>query len=426
MAGRPWTDQEIQLLTQLAAEGLSDKGIAAQLGRTTAAVAYKLKHGNIPRHKEAEGSKEMFSHNVTASESAMIVSVSRKIKSAEDACKYGQVDRTVWDIAKSRVSSSETAMKMSDGSVKVVPLWHISVELKRKYPQRIGDALEGFISRIRKHAPAVAKPPRKRKTGDSLLEVSVFDAHFGKRCWGAQTGTNYDTPIAERMFANAIDDLIGSVGSQSIGKVLFPIGQDFFNVDNWQDTTHAGTPQDTDDRFQKVFVSGLMAIISATEKLSHLAPVEIVWVPGNHDMTTSWYLANCLKERFHATKHIEVDVSPSTRKYVQWGCTMLMLLHGDTEKETDLGAIAATEKPTLWADTTWREAHCGHFHKKRELKSVDIDEHHGFRVRRLPSLSGTDRWHYSKGYVGGQRCAEAYLFSRESGFLSMYNAIARD
>lgn len=420
-----WTAEDLARLRELLAEGLQSREIAARMGRTTPAINNKIGSEGLLRSKVCPG-EEQFHCEHNGTEQATVVSVSRTIKTAEDACAYGKIDLELWEIVKQRVSSSETAMKMDDGSVKVVPLWHIRVEAKRKAPKRITDALESFFERIRKHSPSVPKPPRKARPKEFLFEWSAFDAHFGKRCWGEETGTNYDTPIAEAMFSNAVDDLIAKVQHKPIGEVIFPLGQDFFNVDNWVDTTHAGTPQDTDDRFQKVFLSGLMSIVSATEKLLSLAPVKILWVPGNHDMTTSWYLANCIQQRFHSSKHVEVDVSPATRKYIQWGTTMLMLLHGDEEKEKDFGSIAATERPDLWSCTTWREAHCGHYHKKKEMQAVDIDEHNGFRVRRLPSLSGTDRWHYRKGYVGGKRCVEGYLFSREYGFDSLHNAIGRE
>lgn len=426
-----WSEDESNLAFELRNRGLTLKQITHELNarfghnRTASSVRSRIRNReDAIKHPIAVSQK--FELVESEGETAKIVSVSHNIKTAIDACEYGEVDLNIWEICKQRVSSSECSMKMQDGSVKVVPLWHVSVELRRKMPRQVERGIEAFIERLRKHSPSVAKPPRRPKEKEFLFEWSAFDAHFGKRCWGDETGTNYDTSIAERMFSNAVDDMIGEVQDKPIAKVLFPIGQDFFNVDNWNDTTYAGTPQDVDDRFQRVFTAGLMSIVSATEKLAQLAPVDIIWVPGNHDMTTSWYMACALEQRFHSTRHVNVDLSPPSRKYVQWGKTMLMLLHADNEPQRELSSLAATEQPIMWSQTTWREAQCGHLHKKKTMRFTDVDEHHGFITRRLSSLSGTDRWHYRKGYVGGQRCTEGFLFSNEIGLVRHMNCVGRE
>lgn len=36
-------------------------------------------------------------------------------------------------------------------------------------------------------------------------------------------------------------------------------------------------------------------------------------------------------------------------------------------------------------------------------------------VRIIRSLSGTDAWHFRRGYVGGTRGAEAFIYRRDGG-----------
>ena len=405
---------------------MTDSEIATAHGWGLVSVQNKIRRENLTGKRHQQYGKESF-ERTESDDSAVLVSVHRERKTPKDVLEYGEIDLDIWEIEKQTVNQWEVAMRMADGTAKVVPLWQVKVWLRRKVPKFFQKSSELLLEILRKHSPAAPRPPRKRKAQEHLFEFTCFDAHFGKRCWAEETGENYDTGIARRMFGNAVDDLLDKATARNdIGRILFPIGQDFFNVDNWQDTTVSGTPQDTDTRFPQVFVQGEMAIIEAIEKFLHVAPVDVVYVPGNHDMASSWHLVRAIANRFHTSKHVSVDSSYRLRKFVQWGTVMLMLLHADGEKEADLPGLAATEAPDMWAATTWREAHCGHLHKRSKWRTQDVDEHLGFTVRRLASISGTDKWHYSKGYVGNKRCAEGLLFSRHHGLEDTYTALARE
>ena len=93
---------------------------------------------------------------------------------------------------------------------------------------------------------------------------------------------------------------------------------------------------------------------------------------------------------------------------------LIGLTHGNQEKHSSLPVIMATERPHDWAASTVREWHVGHLHKARRVDYVGLDTHDGVPVRTLRSLSAVDAWHFRKGYVGTERAAEAYLYSRDS------------
>jgi len=80
----------------------------------------------------------------------------------------------------------------------------------------------------------------------------------------------------------------------------------------------------------------------------------------------------------------------------------------------------AQEVPKKWAESKTREWHLGHFHREKTIKYVSIDSAIGVKIRILPSLSGTDDWHYEKGYISSPE-AQALIYDKEEGFEALYN-----
>jgi hypothetical protein len=193
-------------------------------------------------------------------------------------------------------------------------------------------------------------------------------------------------------------------------------------------TTAKGTVVDAvDDRFQKVFRVGCRAVQHAILRCREIAEVEVLWVPGNHDPETSWYMAEWLAAVFSSDKHVTVDSGPQDRKYRAFGNSLIGYAHGDDIKLGDLPLIMATD-PTIreqWGKSRYQFWRIGHFHKKKETKYTGADTFNGVSVTILPSLSGTDKWHYEKGYVNNHRTAELALWSKDSGLTGTFSAEAR-
>jgi hypothetical protein len=94
--------------------------------------------------------------------------------------------------------------------------------------------------------------------------------------------------------------------------------------------------------------------------------------------------------------------------------------HGNEEKHLDLASIVPTEKPELWYKSKFREVHLGHFHSRKVIKYTDVQEQRGLIIRILPSLSGTDAWHNSKGYMS-IKSAVAFLYDKDNGLAAEYS-----
>lgn len=364
-----------------------------------------------------------------ASDSLQLESNSRRIRTVAEALAKGGVDLAVWEVDRSVVNSYEVAMKLdADGSgtaetCHVETLWQVKVTLKRRVSRVVEDGLEALIGRMQRWSPKYPKSPKMpRVTDPHMLEINLSDVHFAKLAWAAETGQDYDLKIAESLFDSAVDCLLAKASGFPIERITFPIGNDFYHVDGQNNATAAGTPQDVDGRFVKMFEVGQMAVIRAVEKLQQVAPVDVVLVRGNHDWQTSVFLAKIVKVWFRHCDRVAVDDSPAPRKYVAYGNSLVGYTHGSEEKIQSLPGIMATEVPHLWQQATRsRRWHLGHYHTKRQTHYAGVNTIDGVVVHHAPSLSAQDLWHAKKGYLGS-RAAEAHLFSKEYGHTGYFVA----
>ena len=343
-----------------------------------------------------------------------------RIITLDDAIKAGKIDTAVWHVKEFTWNKWEMGYVNTKKLAAVVPLIQVKLRLVRRFEQRLEKCAEILFKKLKNLPTITLAPPKVR--GDNLLELCLFDAHLGKYTWALETGDNQDTKIQSRVFLEAANKLIAN-RKGDYDRIMIPLGNDFFQVDNWLGTTTAGTHVDNDGRYTNVFDVGVQSVIKMITWCLPIAPVDLIWIPGNHDQSTSYYLAECIKYRFHDNPNVKVDVGPSPRKYYNYGKTLLGLTHGDQEKISSLPIIMAQEQPKLWSQTHCREWHKGHDHRKMEFFTQNVDESTGVIIRSMESISGTDSWHHKKGYIGNTKAAEAYTFNKEEGYVG--HALAR-
>jgi len=357
----------------------------------------------------------------TEGDSCVLTAKSKTIRTLEDALTESNTDLSVWEVERHVINKWDCVAKIVNSreeELQAAELWQVKVWLRRIKPEI--RAFDAVLENLKNHAPKYPKITKK-VTGQHCLEIALYDAHFGKLAWGAETGTDYDLEIQSTVYQNAVEDLLALTSGFKIERILFPIGQDFFHINNPQNTTARGTPQDVDGRLQKVFEVAYRAVIKAIDYCAAVAPIEIIYVPGNHDPDTSFYLCFALGALYSHCEQVTVDHSPKWRKYRQYGTCLLGLTHGNEEAHNSLPTIMADEVPEMWAATEHREIHLGHFHKKKEVRFLAGDSYGSVRVRVIPSLTGTDAWHYRKGFVKGLRAAEAYLWHKELGYRGYFS-----
>ena len=294
-------------------------------------------------------------------------------------------------------------------------------EADTKGLQEFRDQMFADISQDTKQRDA-KRPALPRPVADAhAREFCIFDAHLGKYAWAAETGTDYDSSIAEQCVREAVADLSEQTEGYRCEETILPVGNDLLHTDNYEGTTTAGTHLDRDTRYQLMFrrarglVSWMIAVAAEHSK------VRVVIIPGNHDSLSAWTLGEVLAAEYANDSRVTFDGTPRKRKYVLYGQNLIGYAHGHNEPHKRLPEIMAAEVPQLWSASTSREWHVGHFHRSKVTQPIYVDDHAGCTVRVLRSLSGTDSWHAAQGYVGGVRGAEAFVWRKSGGLRAQFH-----
>jgi hypothetical protein len=301
-------------------------------------------------------------------------------------------------------------MNLTKTTVQYGPNGEILNEWRRLKPE--ADFLETVANELCKivdgKSPVLPVPPRP-VISDFMLEIPLFDVHFGKYAWSEETGTDFDLKLCEALTVGTVSRMVAEAGE--FGSALLVIGGDFLHAD----TRDAVTPKgknllDVDSRYFKVWEVATQALHKCIALLSSKCNnVKIVVIPGNHDFESMFHLMRFLTAFYHTQPQIEVINNPRTRQYVHWGINLIGIAHGDVMKMKDFPSLMALEMPGAWAETTERTWHLGHLHKQMS------DTRHGVLVEHLESLTATDAWHYQMGFVGSPRRISGFMWHKKWG-----------
>lgn len=362
---------------------------------------------------------------------------------AEKISTHCGVDLNVWEIDNHRITAniwtvngkfSKPKGEGQEWKQATNKQLKIIISYKRIAPDNRLEFKKDLISTLEKKSPKVKLI--KRSINGSLLLLDIPDLHLSRLSYGKETGDNYDIKIAEKRFATAMsefrEEINFEITRRSVEKILFIVGNDFFNYNHAKPfpQTSNGTPQESDVRFQKMFNVGSNLVIKQIELASEIAPVEILIIPGNHDEEIVFYLGEVINAWFRNNENITVVISPTMRKYSQFGKNMFGFSHGKYERFDRLFANMAFEEMKMWSNTTHKYFYTGHLHHKetklvladREIvlvkypkpQTLVTEDFNGIMFDRLASLSSNDYYESSRGYVH-IKLAEAFLFDKKLG-----------
>lgn len=278
------------------------------------------------------------------------------------------------------------------------------------------EEIKEFFTDLHKdyRSPVHITPLNYSKDG-KMLELNIADLHLGKLCWNGNSGDHYDEKIAEERFFHILNDVIERTKGHKLDKILFVFSNDFFHFDNLAKTTTGGTPQDTNLQYKQMYKLGCTMLVKAIDLLLEIAPVETFYIGSNHDKVTSYFAIENLGSWYRNEPNVTIDTDPKTRRYVEFGNSLIQFSHGHSEKKR-LGTTMQVEAREAWGRTLFHEVHAAHIHSEKT-----VIEDNGVIIRNVSSPTGTDTWHYESGYVGAVKKAQSFLWDRENGLELIIN-----
>ena len=265
------------------------------------------------------------------------------------------------------------------------------------------------IDELTSTLPRLRPAPVPAQTASSLMACyPVGDHHLGMLSWHEETGANYDLDIGERLLTGAMDQLVSATPSCDEAAVVF-LG-DFLHIDSFDTVTPTAKNQlDTDGRFPKMVraaIRSMRYLIGAA--LEHHKKVRVIVEIGNHDLSSSIFLMECLANIYDEEPRLSVDTSPRHFHYFSFGKCLVGTHHGHGVKMDKLPLIMATDRAEEWGGAEYRYWWTGHIHTDR------VKDYAGCRVESFRILAPNDAWAENKGYRP-QQDMKAIILHRDFG-----------
>lgn len=257
------------------------------------------------------------------------------------------------------------------------------------------EAWREFILEVMdKPLPILTPAQPKNAPSEHLLEIPLFDMHFG---------------VADiEYYSSTLDRVISVISERYYEEIIIVIGQDLLHNDDFRGRTSKGTQIEKVD-MKKAWEDAETFFVNVINSAQNNASrVCVIFSHGNHDESMSWALVKMLERIF---PEVIFDTDKLPRKAYNWKRCFIGWAHGEysASRAQDLFTQFALEFPVDFAGSDIREIHAGHLHREGD-KDV------GAMVRRLSTAGKTDEWSRDQGYVGAHK--RFMLFTYEPGRLS--------
>lgn len=362
----------------------------------------------------------------------IITTRSPNITTLGQALAYSKVDLSIWEVERHIINYWDVTMgkqATDTGKPETYTNFQIKVWLRRKTGESAEEVFNRLIEKAKTYAPKypmIVRPPLPK--GERFMyEMAVLaDPHIARMTWGKETGMDWDTKIATAVLVNATDELLVRAKPYPIEKILIPVGNDTFEINDDTNTTPKNhNALYVDGRYIQVFERGVECLKQIVDHCLEIAPVELIWVQGNHDPQISLHLVRELASWYHHEKDVSVDVTPPKRKCVIYGKTFLGFTHGVGLKLNQIPAIFMSEFRDKLYGCNHIEIHLGHTHQMKDTNVLTgSTEGGGVRVRVLQSLTARSNWEYEMGFSNNQ-AGEAFLWSNVNGYYGHFSVPAR-
>lgn len=296
--------------------------------------------------------------------------------------------------------------RQSRGDGSVVTEWRTYDRDKQAEQAAAIEAIKGHVEAMAQPIPEIPTPGDR--ASDLITIYPLGDPHIGLLAWAPEVGEHFDVKIASRELAQCVTSLVDR-SPPSDTAIVAELGDFFHSQDDNQLTPRAGHKLDVDGRFARTARLGLdlyAGLLRAA--LAKHTSVIARFIPGNHDLSLTFWLAETIRREFKDQPRLTVCDAFSPYQFDRFGRVMLMWAHTDGATIERLAEIAAADEPEMWGATRFRYAHGGHIHSKKLI------ERPGMIAENHRTLAGRDAWANWRGYRSG-RSLQAITYHRAWG-----------
>lgn len=324
----------------------------------------------------------------------------------KDILKEFNLDIKEWQIEKLNYSLWDSPNKDKG----TIPLYSVKCQFKKRDKldydvEELKNVIDSCFDKVDFIRPVL----NKRDNIENMILIDIADLHLNK------FSDDYDMEMAKTRFNDAIDTFLNETSAE---ECIFIIGEDYFNIDTINKTTTKGTPQDTEVDVYKMFDFGLKLMIETLHTLSvFFDKVNVILIQGNHDKLLSYMLVKALEHYNFEKGNIVFNSEIKSRKYIEYGNSLIGLGHLDTENKKQKQFLMQNEVKEMYGKSKYNYFISGHLH------NYSVEEIGGVQYIRLPSLSGSDNWHNEMGYITQTKSAIAIEFNKDRGMFKkiVYN-----
>lgn len=278
---------------------------------------------------------------------------------------------------------------------------------------------EDLIEAIKEYTPKSYPIKEPNKVNPCAGLINIYDAHFDKI---SQIGEGYTIEDNIALLRSGFSSLLYGIASYKPEVIFFPIGNDFFDTNDFRNTTKKGTPQELSVHWKKSFQMGVQLLREFIDELQTITEeVIIVPIEGNHDEDKVFYLNEVMKVAYENNERVATKESSAPRYYYKYGSTMLGFGHGKVEKKklSRMSGIVPLESPKIWGDTKHRYMFLGDQHTKAEIQFMRTIDQEGLTIHFLRDIGLThSSWDRSEAYHLGKKSMEAQIFDIEDGMIN--------
>lgn len=298
---------------------------------------------------------------------------------------------------------------------------YFSVETRKYKDTDIDfDPREAFIESIREYTPQDYSHLFSQTSvmKERIAFLNLFDAHIDKIC--STDVTDEQASIEQNIedFEVACKELVQDIANKHPEKIVFPVGNDFFQTNDFTLTTKAGTFQGdkVHTTGHQAFRIGINLIRKVVDQLRCIAPVLIVPVRGNHDEDRVRYMLECLLIAYENQEDVEVMDTRKARNYIRYGYWLFGLAHGDKKRKVkDYVDLMMTDKEGKkhWSAVGQGVYFLGHVHHEKRYEFLKGKDFRGCKVEVLRGFSPMDEWHWESGWTAIPRTAYAFVYDKD-------------